>query len=311
MKQDTIYSVIFGHAVADALGVPVEFLSRDQIARCPVTDMMGFGSYPYPAGSWSDDTSMSLCALSSLSNDKISWKDIMANFTLWLTEDKFTPTGECFDVGRTCLRAIRRWASNEAGATECGLTDEYSNGNGSLMRINPFVLYAFAKKMPVAIWTNIIHKASSLTHAHERSLIGCGIYAFVLMELLNNPVKESVNIGLVKAKAFYCEYKEFGHYERIFKDGFSSLDSSEINSSGYIVDTLEAALWCLLNSENYKDCVLKAVNLGRDTDTVGAVAGGLAGALYGVGNIPKKWLDTLQNRELIEDLCDKATEKWI
>ena len=156
INLEAIKSVIIGHAVGDALGVPVEFCSREELDETPVTDMMGFGSYPVPAGAWSDDTGMTLAALDSLSKGTVDYDDIMENLVRWCSEDAYTPTGEMFDIGRTCLTAIRAYlATYGKPALECGLTDEHSNGNGSLMRILPFVLYAYAKKLPFGEWLSL------------------------------------------------------------------------------------------------------------------------------------------------------------
>ncbi len=302
-----IKSVIFGHAVGDALGVPVEFVSREELEGAPVSDMEGYGTYPYPEGCWSDDTSMTLAALDSLKDGKIDYREIMENFIKWLMEDKYTPTGETFDAGMTCIKAIEKYA--EEKTLQCGCTGERSNGNGSLMRILPFILYCEYNNYQ-GDWLELIHTASALTHAHLRSKIGCGIYAFVLRELLKKPEINSVYIGLEKAYQQYSGESEIEYYKRIFDKDFKKLKREEIKSSGYIVDTLEASIWCLLNSKSYKDCVLEAVNLGDDTDTVGAVTGGLAGALYGYDEIPYIWINVLKQKELIEDLCKKASEGW-
>lgn len=284
------------------LAFPVEFVPREKLDKNPVTKMEGFGSYPYPAGTWSDDTSMSLAALDSLSNCRIDWDEIMKNFGRWLQLGDYTPTGEPFDVGRTCLKSIMNYFRRNMNAIECGGIGEHSNGNGSLMRINPFVLYLYVKdKFDI----EIIHNASALTHAHPRSQIACGIYANVLRQLLVMPFKESVYIGLAKANERYSGEPEFEHYKRLFSPDFSKLPREEIKSSGYVVDTLEAAIWCLLTTDNYRECVLTAVNLGGDTDTIAAIAGGLAGALYGYESIPSEWLETLAKREYIEDMCKK------
>ena len=122
--------------------------------------------------------------------------------------------------------------------------------------------------------------------------------------------EELVARGLERALAVLCDHPEFVHYGRIFEKGFTDIPRDEINSSGYVVNTLEAALWCLLTTDNYRDCVLKAVNLGRDADTVAAVAGGLAGALYGYEAIPLEWRETLIKRDYIEDMCERATKNW-
>lgn len=304
-------SVMIGHAVGDALGVPVEFASREELENAPVTDMEGYGTYPMPAGAWSDDTSMALAALDSLAKGRADWDEIMQNFGRWLSEDAYTPTGECFDAGRTCVSAILNYFKNKMPYNKCGESDEHSNGNGSLMRIHPFVLYAYVKELPFAEWIDLIKSASSLTHAHERSVLGCLIYAFILLHLCNEQSIGSLKLGLRRAECHLREYKEISHYQRIFEPDFDKLPTDEIKSSGYVVDTLEAALWCLLTTDNYKDCVLKAVNLGDDTDTVAAVAGGLAGALYGYDAIPEEWRNTLIKREYIEEMCEIAYESWV
>lgn len=313
-------AVMIGHAVGDALGVPVEFASREELDQNPVTDMEEFGTYPYPVGSWSDDTSMSLASLDSLSKGSINWDEIMQNFGKWYYNDKYTPTGEMFDAGSTCVAAIENYFIYKKAIGNCGLTGERSNGNGSLMRIHPFALYLYSKgKLDV----EIIHKASALTHAHERSKMACGIYAFVLWELLKKPAKASIISGLVKAKIHYAGCAErSSYYKMLFRkigltelhfedpDTFERAKRDEIKSSGYVVDTLEAAIWCLMNTHSYKECVLMAVNLGDDTDTVAAVAGGLAGALYGYDSIPIEWRKKLIKREYIEDMCQTASEMW-
>ena len=156
--KDKMKAVMIGHAVGDALGVPVEFSERAELDESPVTDMMGFGSYDVPAGAWSDDTSMSLCALDVLARGELDYFEILTNFVKWLESGEYTPTGETFDVGRTCLRSVLRFVGNcyspetkefakpdDFDPTAFGGTDEHSNGNGSLMRIHPFALYAYAK----------------------------------------------------------------------------------------------------------------------------------------------------------------------
>jgi ADP-ribosylglycohydrolase len=305
-------SVMIGHAVGDALGVPVEFCGRDELDESPVTDMRGFGSYPVPAGAWSDDTSMTLAALDSLATGKVDYDEIMENFVRWCSEDAYTPTGEMFDIGRTCLTAIRNYlATDGKPALECGLNDEHSNGNGSLMRIHPFVLYAFAKNLPFVEWLKLVRNGSAITHAHDRSELGCLIYAFVLYHLLADPSMGAIENALARAECHLRDCAEMPYYSRIFKSNFASLTRDEIKSTGYVVDTLEAALWCLMTTTDYKSCVLKAVNLGEDTDTVAAVAGGLAGALYGYDSIPKEWRDTLIKRDYIEELCQTACNNWL
>ena len=316
MLKERIKAVILGHAVGDALGVPVEFCERDELAENPVTDMVGYGTYPYPAGCFSDDTSMSLAALDSLSKGHLDFDEIMRNFGRWLTKDEYTPTGKTFDSGRTCAKAIFAYISGKRPAVECGGTDEFSNGNGSLMRIHPFVLYAtltFLNENDEGhlLWMECIKRASALTHAHDRSIMGCYIYGYCLSFLLKESTRESLVAGIKFAGEDLDYLPEFEYYKRIFDPDFEKLTIDDIKSTGYVVDTLEAAIWCVLTTDNYRDCVLKAVNLGDDTDTVAAISGGLAGALYGYDSIPKEWLETLKRREYIENMCDKAYNSWI
>jgi ADP-ribosylglycohydrolase len=308
--ENKIKAVIFGHAVADALGVPVEAQSREELEANPVTDMRGFGSYPVPAGSWSDDTSMSLATLDSLADGVLDFDRIMMNFGKWYCGEEYTPTGVVFDIGGVCRRAIQNYFTDRKSARECGLSDEYSNGNGSLMRIHPFVLRIWSTRELHPHTNAIIDAASALTHAHERSKLGCKIYTQILLHLLASPSKGAIKLALSMAKCRYMGNPEFSHFARLFSGDFERLPCEEIKSSGYVVDTLEAALWCVLTTDSYRECVLKAVNLGRDTDTVAAIAGGLAGALYGYDAIPSEWLDTLKRRDYIEEMCERACAEW-
>jgi len=305
-----IRAVMFGHAVGDALGVPVEFRSREYLDRKPVTDMIGYGTYNLPAGCWSDDTSMSLCALESLAKGTLDFDDIMKNFGKWCYRGEFTPEGFVFDIGNTCSYAIDNYVYGKMSAHSCGLSDIMSNGNGSLMRIHPFVLYAVCNNINNSNFTRMIIQASSLTHAHCISTDGCVIYAYVLRELLANPSKSSVYRALNTVSVDDIYYPPNKYYNRLLCQDISLIDRNEIKSSGYVVDSLEAAIWCLLTTNSYNECVLKAVNLGEDTDTVAAIAGGLAGALYGFDAINKDWLDTLKKKDYIDNMCDNAYERW-
>ena len=304
---DKIKGAILGHAVGDALGVPVEFCTRDELEIKPVSDMEGHGTHDKDVGIWSDDTSMTLASLDSLIKH-LDYEEVMGNFAAWLGDAKYTADGDVFDVGNSSRKSILLYIGENLSALECGQNSEWDNGNGSLMRILPFVLYTYYQKFADPL--EVIHNASRLTHSHERSFVGCGIYACIVWELLADASKESVYRGLMKAATLYSDSDEIEAFERIFEKDFSRLDRSHINSSGYIVDTLEAAVWCILNADNYSECVLKAVNLGEDTDTVAAIAGGMAGILWGYKSIPEKWITKLARREYIESLCIKACDAW-
>ncbi len=306
--DDIILSGITGHAVADALGVPVEFTDRKKLLKDPVTSMRSYGTYNLPAGTWSDDTSLTLALVDSLAYG-LNYEDMMNRFNNWLFEAKYTPFDKVFDVGIGTEQALSRFKEG-IGPLECGGTSERDNGNGSLMRILPIYYYlqstygeAFIEKSESF---EIIHNVSALTHAHKRSQIACGIYIAIAAEIGKQKyLSKAVERGLNQAKTFYENKngyrEELNYYHRLEK--ISELPSEEIKSSGYVVDTLEAAIWCLLTTKSYSACVLKAVNLGQDTDTVAAVAGGLAGLYYGYESIPNVWLEQLVKREYIEDLC--------
>jgi ADP-ribosylglycohydrolase len=298
---------VFGHAVGDALGVPVEFCQRSYLYRFPVTTMTGFGSHDVPAGCWSDDTSMALCALESLSHGFVDYDDIMNNFCKWYNDGQFTATDLVFDIGNACRKAIMNYHINNLSIENCGLKSVWDNGNGSLMRIYPFVLYAYCNGIPDNEFVNMIKRGSALTHAHKYSIDGCLIYSYILKEILNNPTKESVYKGIKQAKQLIGESVP---YHALFNINFAVLHRGNIKSSGYVVDTLEAAIWCLLTTNNYHDCVLKAVNLGEDTDTVAAVTGSLAGAMYGIHSIPNSWMETIKKKQYLENICENAHKAW-
>ena len=308
---EQIKAVMIGHAIGDALGVPVEFCEREELKTNPVVDMRGYGTYPVPAGSWSDDTSMSIAALDSLAKGTVNLDEIMDNFVEWVEEGKYTPTGKSFDIGRTCLQAIRAYLICQ-DTNECGQIGEYSNGNGSLMRIHPFALFAIAKGMTLGKSLDVIREGSIITHAHPRSIYGCGIYSMVLWDILRGADKSQIPSAIENAAVLFDGIypEESDHYEWAFYKKLSTKTENEISGSGYVVNTLEAALWCLLTTNSYKECVLKAVNLGEDTDTVAAIAGGLAGALYGYDSIPQEWKDILIKRDYLESLCEKAYTEW-
>lgn len=312
LTPKVLSNTLYGFAVADALGVPVEFLSREELEQNPVRDFKGFGSHRVPAGTWSDDTSMTLATLDSLAYG-LDYADIMERFCNWVDNAAYTATNEVFDIGNTTHSAIYNFKNGKAPLT-CGCSGEQDNGNGSLMRIIPAVFYVRhkMKDAPLRDKLSIIHNISALTHGHPRSKMACGIYYFILDGLLDDASKTMVRWALSSAEEYYRNepgfISELGYYERLFSVEFKDLPESQIKSTGYVVDTLEAAVWCLLNTDSYRDCVLKAVNLGSDTDTVAAVAGGLAGCMYcgtGESGIPLEWMEKLLKSKKIDELCSQ------
>lgn len=298
--RDKVIGGILGFVVGDAIGVPVEFQSRDELKANPVVSMRSGGSHGQPKGTWSDDSSMTLCTMESLTHG-LNLNDICTRFRGWVEDGYMTAHGEMFDIGRTTLTAIRKFARGTL-PLECGESGEYDNGNGSLMRILPLAFYTLGMKPKERFET--VHNISMLTHAHERSLMACDIYVQLACELLKGYSKEKAYRRMIdEIKPFYQEETQRTPFQRILGGIIVELSEPQISSSGYVVDTLEAAIWCFLTTDTYADCVLKAVNLGDDTDTVGAVAGGLAGILYGSGSIPKEWLSCIAKKDDIISIC--------
>lgn len=279
--------MLLGLAVADALGVPVEFRARGSFC---VTDMQGYGTHNQPPGTWSDDTSLTLALADSLSRG-YNLHDIAQNFVRWHDEAAYTAHGVVFDIGGATAKAIRRIKSGIA--PECaGCTAENENGNGSLMRIAPLVFYLADK--PHEERFHITKAVSSITHAHEWSVTACYIYLEMLRKLLGGMEKNTAYAELqadFQRGVSFISKGKLKKFVRILTADISALPENAIQSSGFVLDTLEAAFWCFLTTNNYKDAVLKAVNLGEDTDTTAAVTGALAGLAYGLSSIPSIWLE--------------------
>lgn len=291
---------MYGLAVGDALGVPVEFMSRDSLRHRPVTKMEGHGTHLQPKGTWSDDTSLALATLYSIGeNHLIFTKDIMNHFVEWFDNGTYAIDNKVFDVGMSTRKAIKRYKAGRP-VTHCGGTQISDNGNGSLMRIIPVCIALHNNNTPERIAVQIIEQVSRLTHAHEISLVACGIYYFIAREIMrgNASLFEMIENGITNAQAFYGT--RFEPFDTIDADYLLDLECDKIKSGGYVKDTLTASLWCLLHTSSYEACVLKAVNLGDDTDTTAAVAGGLAGLYYGFSSIPKNWIKDLKGKDLLD-----------
>ena len=285
-----VRDAIIGHAVGDAMGVPLEFKSREELLKNPVTKMIGFGTHNVAEGTWSDDTSMMIATIDSINaKNGIDLYDIALKFSAWKNRGSYTPFGEVFDIGNTCAKAIENFDEGHDEPTTCGLTDINSNGNGSLMRILPIAYYAIEKHLKDTEILELVRQISSITHAHEISILGCYIYVRYVMFILNGKDKLAA-YNMTKA-VDYTMFSEEARapYERLIKGDISKLNVNDIKSTGYVVDSLEACIWVLLKSENYKEAIIGAINLGGDTDTIGALTGALAGIIYGYDYIPEEW----------------------
>lgn len=302
----SIKGLITGIAIGDALGVPVEFMHRSFLNTKPVVGMRAFGTHHQPAGTWSDDTSLSFCLVEQL----IQGYDLdqLANRIInWYEIGYWTATGQVFDIGVSTRKAIDH-LQNGVSPKHSGEKGEYANGNGSLMRILPLCVYLKDKTINER-W-EIIGEISAITHQSIRTHIAC----FFLVEMglclekgydkcdafvfTQNTVRDFVN-------TLDCTAKEQEIFLRLFYDDLSQFPSQEIFSSGYVIHTLEASIWAFLTTNSFEDAVLKAVNLGDDTDTTGSITAGLAGLFYGFDSIPQHWVETLAKKDAILDLANR------
>ena len=260
-------NAIYGLAIGDAVGVPYEFRKRGTF-EC--TDMVGYGSHNKPAGTWSDDTSLTLATAESIRDlgGAVDADDILWNFLDWFYQGFYTIDG-LFDIGNTTAKAL---------ATGEPCAEEYGNGNGSLMRILPLAFTDCS--------VSEIMEVSALTHAHEIAMSACVIYVRVARALIRGEKIEQI-IPTLKCDA---------PFDRLCYIG--TLDEDEIYSDGYVVHTLEAALWALFRSNSFREAILTAVNLGEDTDTTAAVAGGLAGIIW---PLDEEWLSKLRGKKIIDE----------
>lgn len=310
-QPNSVLDGLFGLCVGDALGVPVEFQSRDQLKHHPVSDMIGYGTHHQPPGTWSDDSSLTFCLAESLCGG-FDLHDIANKFCCWLDDAYWTPYGNVFDVGIATREAIFR-LKHGTELIEADGIDEYSNGNGSLMRILPLAYYV-QNADSLEQKFSCIHDVSALTHAHPRSQMACGMYVQTALHLLRGASPRMAYEAMKRDILTYYDSKpylqELPHFSAILKDNIAEYQEAEIQSSGYVVHTLEASLWCLLNYSSYAETVLAAVNLGEDTDTTGAVVGGLAGIYYGSDQIPATWIDRLARKDDIADLAHRLYMKY-
>lgn len=287
---------LWGFIIGDAYGVPMEFMERDTFN---VSDMIGYGCWDVPAGTWSDDSAMTLITIEHLINDT-SLADLKRAFCDWAYRGHWTYNDEpSFDVGLTISEVINRWEKN--GLYETAKTDEHSNGNGALMRILPIAFYSYKR----SIEERYVKDYATLTHGHIRSTLCCLHYTYVVHALMDGlSIRDSLkqaNDYILPKLADYPE--EVTHFERLLT--IENVSRDDINSNGYVIHTLEAVYWSLLNSTSYYETIFNAVHLGSDTDTVGAIAGGLAGLYYEKLNIPEDWMELIPKHEEIDTLLNR------
>jgi ADP-ribosyl-[dinitrogen reductase] hydrolase len=313
-KYQNIKSCFLGLAVGDALGVPVEFRHRSYFKDYPVKEMLGYGTWNQPPGTWSDDSSLTFCQAESLVNDYRP-EDIGQKFVAWYTTGYWGAHHKLFDIGQTTRFSIARIKEGE-DPRFAGAVDEDSNGNGSLMRISPAALF-FCDAEDNVLFERI-REISAMTHGHFRSAFSCFLFSKYLIELFKGEDKyialEKIAVSVKEfARQNNFNIEEIKLFDRILSGDIRYAKADTIESSGYVLHTLEASLWCFLTTDTYEDAVLKAVNLGGDTDTTGCVTGAVAGLYYGESSIPLIWLVCLAREKdiikLAEDFTDSLKKK--
>lgn len=275
---DRYRGALLGLACGDAVGTTVEFRPRGSFA--PATDMVGGGPFSLAAGKWTDDTSMALCLAESLIVKRgFDPRDQMTRYANWYEWGYWSSTGTCFDIGMTTKAAIHSFLST--GEPYSGRTEPDTAGNGSIMRLAPIAMYFGHDESLVQ---DMAAKSSMTTHGAPECLDACRLFSVALSRALRGLQKDEVlNLSDVPLASPKLQRLAAGEYR--------TKTASNVSGSGYVVESLEAALWCFGKHDNYKAAVLEAVNLGDDADTTAAVVGQLAGAYFGASGIPAEWLD--------------------
>lgn len=289
--RDRARGALLGLAVGDALGTTLEFKPKDSYQ--PLTTVVGGGPFSLKAGEWTDDTSMALALATSLAEKGgLDERDLMERFCAWAEKGEYSHNGRCFDIGITVRGALGRF--RKSGNPVEGSTDPQSAGNGSLMRLAPVaILFAFDPEARL----DVARRQSAVTHGAEEAVEACAAYADLVAEAIQ---------GWSKAQVFTPRSgwapEKVARAMRMETVGW---DRKQVRGSGYVIHSLESVLWAVGNARDFREAVLLAANLGEDADTTAAIAGQLAGALWGASGIPKEWLDLLAWRARIAALADR------
>jgi len=281
-----------GLACGDAIGTTAEFMPRGSFT--PIADMVGGGPFNLVAGQFTDDTSMSLCLASSLIENGFDLHDQMTRYVLWQTEGHFSSTGVCFDIGNATAAALD--AFKRTGNAIAGSSDPHSAGNGCIMRLAPVPIH-YLDTPDLAI--HLSEEQSRTTHQAAECLMACRLLAEVLIRALQGKGKVEVLAPSQQGLALSAGL------QAIANGDYKTKTMVEIRGSGYTVESLEAALWCFYKTENFKDCVLMAANLGDDADTTASISGQIAGAFYGETGIPAEWLQKLTMGDEIGEIAEQ------
>jgi ADP-ribosyl-[dinitrogen reductase] hydrolase len=291
-RTDRSRGCLIGLAVGDALGTTVEFSARGSFT--PVSDMVGGGRFELSPGQWTDDTSMALCLGHSLVERRgFDALDQMRRYCRWQESGYLSSTGECFDIGRTVAAALDRFRAT--GDPFAGSTDPQTAGNGCLMRLAPVAMF-HAPDLDAA--SRFARDSARTTHGAAECVDACRLFAIMLVRAL---------LGAEKLEVLSADASSFVGAEAVMaiaRGDYRAKPGAEISGSGYVIDSLEAALWSFATTDSFRDAVLTAVNLGDDADTTAAICGQLAGAHYGLAGVPSAWVSRLTQADDIMALAD-------
>ena len=303
-NMSIIKGSVLGFAVGDAMGLPLVNIKRDVLLDKPVTTMESGGVYNISAGTWSDETSLTIATMDSIiKSASLSYVDMADRFCMFLKGEEYTSAESAFDVDETTKKALEKYLTTKDNPILCGGKDIGDDDNGSLKRMLPIALYCYYNNLKDREIYETVKASSSITHADSVSIMGCFIYVYYLIFLLNGKDKYA-SYNMIK----FFDYSRFfdddtiSFYNRLLKTNISKIRISDLKSYSYIVYTLESVFWVVLNCNSFPETIVGAINLGGDTDTIGALAGSVAGVLYGYDAIPKDWLSNLKRLEYLEEI---------
>jgi len=304
--EEAICGALIGAATGDAMGLPVEFMSREHLIAEPVSGFRSQGTHQQEAGTWADSTSLILCTLQSLLTKGFDLRDIMKKFSMWKQRGYLTAHNEAFKIGHTTDEAIKKYLAGEPREAWSSSQD-WQNGNGALTRILPLALYVW--KEPVGNAIEKVFLGSSLTHGHIRSQLSCAFFSLIVRYILDGDTLKQALENAVREITPYVPDSEDKHFTEVCNLSFLAKSVDEINSSRYVLHTLQTAIYSVYHSKNFNEALLNVVNLGEDTPSTGCLSGALAGLIYGVDQIPFSWRNNLAGIDMLQQMAEDFTLK--
>jgi ADP-ribosyl-[dinitrogen reductase] hydrolase len=294
-RQDRFRGCLLGLACGDAVGTTVEFKRRGTFP--PVTDMVGGGPFDLKRGQWTDDTSMALCLAQSLVEKQgFDAHDQMTKYVRWMDEGYMSSNGRCFDIGQTTCDGLERFKATDEPLGDCD--DALSAGNGCLMRLAPVPMWFYPDRLAVIEYAA---QSSRTTHGATECMDASRLFAAILYQALSGADKDAILFGHGLSDFDIPSDR----VQSVAAGDYRNKEVAEIRGSGYVVESLEAALWCFLTTDSFETSILAATNLGDDADTTAAICGQVAGAFDGESGIPRHWLRYLVMAKEIRLLADK------